>query len=50
MSTVATEVGKFVWHEQVSSDPKQAQDFYTQLFGWTTEVFKPGEFDCGIMF
>jgi uncharacterized protein len=45
MSTVATEVGKFVWHEQVSSDPKQAQDFYTQLFGWTTEVFKPGEVD-----
>ena len=45
MSTVATTVGKFVWHEQVSSDPKQAQDFYTQLFGWGTEVFKPGEID-----
>src|SRR6266511_2245368 len=45
MSTVATTVGKFVWHEQVSSDPKQAQDFYTQLFGWDTEVFKPGEAD-----
>jgi uncharacterized protein len=45
MSTVATSVGKFVWHEQVSSDPKQAQDFYTQLFGWGTEVFKPGEVD-----
>jgi predicted enzyme related to lactoylglutathione lyase len=45
MSTVASTVGKFVWHEQVSSDPKQAQDFYTQLFGWETEVFKPGEAD-----
>jgi predicted enzyme related to lactoylglutathione lyase len=45
MSTVASSVGKFVWHEQVSSDPKQAQDFYTQLFGWGTEVFKPGEVD-----
>jgi len=45
MSTVAATVGKFVWHEQVSSDPKQAQDFYTQLFGWGTEVFKPGEVD-----
>ena len=45
MSTVASTVGKFVWHEQVSSDPKQAQDFYTQLFGWGTEVFKPGEAD-----
>src|SRR2546428_9234542 len=45
MSTVATTAGKFVWHEQVSSDPKQAQDFYTQLFGWDTELFKPGEVD-----
>jgi predicted enzyme related to lactoylglutathione lyase len=43
MTALATTVGKFVWHEQVSSDPKQAQDFYTQLFGWGTEVFKPGE-------
>lgn len=45
MSTVASTVGKFVWHEQVSSDPRQAQDFYTQLFGWDTELFKPGEID-----
>ena len=45
MSTIATTVGKFVWHEQVSSDPKRAQDFYTKLFGWETEVFKPGETD-----
>ena len=45
MSTATTTVGKFVWHEQVSDDPKQAQSFYTELFGWDTEVFKPGEFD-----
>jgi hypothetical protein len=45
MSTVTTMVGKFVWHEQVSSDPKQAQSFYTQLFGWGTDVFQPGEAD-----
>ena len=45
MSTVATTVGKFVWHEQVSGDPKQAKGFYTPLFGWGTETFKPGEFD-----
>jgi uncharacterized protein len=45
VSTVATTVGKFVWHEQVSSDPSKAQEFYTQLFGWGTEVFKPGEAD-----
>jgi predicted enzyme related to lactoylglutathione lyase len=45
MSTVASTVGKFVWHEQVSSNPEQAQKFYTELFGWSTEVFKPGEVD-----
>ena len=45
MTTLATAVGKFVWHEHVSPDAKQAQDFYTQLFGWGTEVFKPGEID-----
>lgn len=45
MSTEATTVGRFVWHEQVSSDTKQAQDFYTQLFGWSAEPFKPGEVD-----
>jgi predicted enzyme related to lactoylglutathione lyase len=45
VSTVATKVGKFVWHEQVSPDPTQAQAFYTELFGWGTEVFKPGEAD-----
>jgi predicted enzyme related to lactoylglutathione lyase len=45
MTTATTTVGKFVWHEQVSSDPKQAQEFYTQLFGWATEAFKSGEVD-----
>ena len=45
MSTVASSVGKFVWHVQVSSDPRQAQSFYTQLFGRDTEVFNPGEVD-----
>jgi predicted enzyme related to lactoylglutathione lyase len=45
MSTVATLVGKFVWHEQVSPDPERAQEFYTQLFGWSTEAFKPGDAD-----
>jgi predicted enzyme related to lactoylglutathione lyase len=49
MSTVEAAVGKFVWHEQVSSDPKQAQDFYTRLFGWGTEVYKPGEVDYAMI-
>jgi uncharacterized protein len=45
VTTVATRIGKFVWHEQVSGDPEQAQGFYTRLFGWGTEIFKPGEID-----
>ena len=45
VSTVASTVGKFVWHEQVSADPSKAQAFYTELFGWSTEVFKAGETD-----
>jgi len=45
MSTVETKVGTFVWHEQVSSDPAQAKEFYGKLFGWGTEVFGPGEID-----
>jgi len=43
MSTTATAVGKFVWHEQVSKEPGKAKDFYTQLLGWGTESFTPGE-------
>ena len=49
VSTVPSTVGKFVWHEQVSPDPKQAQDFYTQLFGWETELFKAGEVDYSMI-
>jgi predicted enzyme related to lactoylglutathione lyase len=39
MSTTATATGKFVWHEQVSDDPAKAKAFYTELFGWDTQVF-----------
>ena len=49
MTTLPTTGGKFVWHEHVSPDPKQAEDFYTQLFGWGTEVFKPGEVDYAMI-
>src|SRR5437868_1012254 len=46
MSTqVQTAVGRFVWHDHASEDPAKAKDFYTSLFGWDTEIFKPGEID-----
>jgi predicted enzyme related to lactoylglutathione lyase len=46
MSTeIKTAVGRFVWHDHMSTDPAKAQEFYGQLLGWTTEVWKPGEMD-----
>jgi uncharacterized protein len=49
MSAVTTTAGKFVWHEHVSPDPKQAERFYTELFGWGSEIFKPGEVDYAMI-
>lgn len=44
-----TAVGKVVWHEHVSTDSAKAKDFYTQLFGWELETFKPGEADYAMI-
>lgn len=49
MSTVQTLVGKFVWHENYSADPDTGRNFYNQLFGWETEVWKPGESDYAMI-
>jgi predicted enzyme related to lactoylglutathione lyase len=35
-----TAVGRFVWHDHQSDDPKKAQEFYGKLLGWTYEPFK----------
>jgi uncharacterized protein len=46
MSTqIETAFGKVVWHEHTSSDAEAAKGFYTKLFGWELEAFKPGEVD-----
>jgi uncharacterized protein len=49
MSTLETQVGSVVWHEQVSGDPERAQSFYTELLGWEVENWKPGEADYPII-
>jgi hypothetical protein len=36
-------LGKFSWHELMTTDYRAAFDFYRQLFGWE----KTGEFDMG---
>jgi predicted enzyme related to lactoylglutathione lyase len=45
VSTVKTQVGRFVWHELMSTDVERAKSFYTELLGWEIEVYKPGEID-----
>lgn len=50
MSTgVQTAVGKFVWHENHSPNVDQAKSFYTELLGWETETWKPGEMDYSMI-
>jgi predicted enzyme related to lactoylglutathione lyase len=39
---VQTAVGKFVWHENNSTDIEKAKSFYTELLGWQTEVWTGG--------
>jgi hypothetical protein len=34
--------GAFSWNELTTTDPKAALEFYTKLFGWTTEVMNMG--------
>jgi predicted enzyme related to lactoylglutathione lyase len=45
MSTVRTEIGRFVWHDHVSADPEAARAFYGELLGWETEIYPAEGFD-----
>jgi predicted enzyme related to lactoylglutathione lyase len=45
MSTVQTAIGRFVWHDHISGDADKSRNFYTELLGWETEVWKAGEVD-----
>lgn len=35
--------GRFCWYDLMSSDPARAQEFYTQLVGWTVQEVDMGE-------
>jgi predicted enzyme related to lactoylglutathione lyase len=39
---VQTAIGKFVWHDNITTDAEAAKSFYTQLFGWELEVMNVG--------
>jgi uncharacterized protein len=34
---------RFVWHDLVTPDVEAAKTFYGELFGWSFDVWKPGE-------
>jgi predicted enzyme related to lactoylglutathione lyase len=42
---VQTKVGQFIWHDLLTTDVGRAQGFYSELFGWEIETWKPGEMD-----
>ncbi|HEU4632196.1 MAG TPA: VOC family protein [Gemmatimonadaceae bacterium] len=41
--TAAPEVGRFVWHDLMTTDPERAAGFYAALVGWTISVVPMGE-------
>lgn len=37
------QVGEFCWNELMTGDTKKAQEFYSGLFGWTTQTHDMGD-------
>jgi uncharacterized protein len=37
--------GRFVWYDLMTPDPKKAQEFYTQVAGWSTQPWTESGFD-----
>lgn len=38
-----TKIGRFVWHDMMTTDPRKSEEFYAALLGWTTENVSVGE-------
>ena len=38
-----TPLGRFCWHELMTTDPAAARDFYAQIAGWGTSMWDGGE-------
>lgn len=39
-----TNTGRFVWYELLTSDPKGAMAFYTEVVGWKTQAWEKGDY------
>src|SRR5258708_24313678 len=37
-------VGRFVWHELLTTDPQAALPFYSDVVGWKTQPWESGEY------
>ncbi len=37
-------VGRFVWYELLTTDPKAAVAFYTEIVGWKTQAWEGGDY------
>ena len=39
-----TNTGRFVWYELLTTDPKGAMAFYTEIVGWKTQAWEQGDY------
>lgn len=42
MSEIKSDPGRFVWYELLTTEPDEAQAFYTDVTGWKTQPFEGG--------
>jgi uncharacterized protein len=42
-SMASQTIGRFVWHDHLTKDPKAAVAFYSDVIGWKTEPFGKGD-------
>jgi len=41
---ITSNTGRFVWYELMTSDPKAAIAFYTEVVGWKTQAWESGDY------
>ena len=49
MDPTQSKHGHFSWNELATTDPAAATEFYTELFGWTTQDFPNPEFNYTVV-
>jgi uncharacterized protein len=49
MDPMQSKHGQFSWNELLTTDPAAAIDFYSRLFGWTTQDFQMPDFTYSVV-